>query len=81
MFLGIEIGGTKLQLGLGDGDGTIAALWREDIAIARGAEGIRSNAERRGVVINSVPTLRSGDVDRTARLAAKMTTRIPIALA
>ena len=28
MYLGIEIGGTKLQLGLGTGDGTLAALWR-----------------------------------------------------
>ena len=28
MYLGIEIGGTKLQLGLGRGDRQIAALWR-----------------------------------------------------
>ena len=33
----------------------------------RGGEGVRSSAERRSDVINSVPTLRSGDVDRTAR--------------
>ena len=28
MYLGIEIGGTKLQLGLGAGDGVVTALWR-----------------------------------------------------
>jgi len=28
MFLGIEIGGTKLQLGVGRGDGEVLALWR-----------------------------------------------------
>ena len=28
MFLGIEIGGTKLQLGIGLGDGALAGLWR-----------------------------------------------------
>lgn len=28
MFLGIEIGGTKLQLGVGRGDGELLALWR-----------------------------------------------------
>ncbi len=33
----------------------------------RGGEGVRSSVERRSDVINGVPTLRSGDVDRTAR--------------
>jgi len=41
MFLGIEIGGTKLQLGIGPGDGPLAALWRGHVEPARGAEGIR----------------------------------------
>jgi glucokinase len=41
MFLGIEIGGTKLQLGLGPGDGTIVGLWRGTVEPAAGAEGIR----------------------------------------
>ena len=41
MHLGIEIGGTKLQLGVGRGDGsTIVALERFDVDIARGALGI-----------------------------------------
>lgn len=41
MFLGIEIGGTKLQLGLGAGDGTVAALWRGSVDRAAGGDGIR----------------------------------------
>ncbi len=41
MYLGIEIGGTKLQLGLGPGDGTLAALWRGTVDVAAGPEGIR----------------------------------------
>lgn len=45
MFLGIEIGGTKLQLGLGHGDGHIAALWRGTVVPASGGEGIRQQIE------------------------------------
>jgi glucokinase len=41
MFLGIEIGGTKLQLGVGPGDGTRAGLWRGPVDVAAGGEGIR----------------------------------------
>jgi glucokinase len=41
MFLGIEIGGTKLQLGIGPGDGTLAGLWRDTVDVAAGPEGIR----------------------------------------
>jgi glucokinase len=41
VFLGIEIGGTKLQLGLGQGDGTLKGLWRGPVDVAAGAEGIR----------------------------------------
>jgi glucokinase len=40
-YLGIEIGGTKLQLGVGPGDGTLAGLWRGNVDVAAGAEGIR----------------------------------------
>ncbi|MBY0228572.1 MAG: ROK family protein [Gemmataceae bacterium] len=46
MFLGIEIGGTKLQLGLGPADGKLRALWRDKVDPARGAEGIREQIER-----------------------------------
>jgi glucokinase len=45
MFLGIEIGGTKLQLGLGAGDGVITALWRGTVNPAAGSEGIRKQIE------------------------------------
>lgn len=41
MYLGIEIGGTKLQLGLGPGDGRLAALWRGTVDVQAGADGIR----------------------------------------
>jgi glucokinase len=40
-YLGIEIGGTKLQLGVGAGDGSLAGLWRGGVDVAAGAEGIR----------------------------------------
>lgn len=41
MFLGIEIGGTKLQLGLGRGDGAILSLWRGAVVREEGGDGIR----------------------------------------
>jgi glucokinase len=41
MFLGIEIGGTKLQLGLGVGDGILRGVWRGQIDVKLGADGIR----------------------------------------
>jgi len=40
-YLGIEIGGTKLQLGIGPGDGTLAAIWRGTVDPDAGADGIR----------------------------------------
>jgi glucokinase len=39
-LLGVEIGGTKLQLGLGRGDGRVRALERRTIVPGNGAEGI-----------------------------------------
>ena len=45
MYLGVEIGGTKLQLGIGPGDGTIPALWRGVIDPAAGAQGILRQIE------------------------------------
>jgi glucokinase len=50
-FLGVEIGGTKLQLGIGDGAGAIAALWRGQVVPAEGAEGIRRQ------ILGAVPDL------------------------
>jgi glucokinase len=45
MYLGIEIGGTKLQLGLGPGDGNLLALWRGNVVPSDGADGIRRQIE------------------------------------
>lgn len=63
MYLGIEIGGTKLQIGVGPGDGTLGGLWRGAVDVAAGPEGIRRQ------IMAAVPELleRSG-VDR-ARIA------------
>jgi glucokinase len=41
-FLGLEIGGTKLQLVAGSADGTITRRWRHAIDAERGADGIRA---------------------------------------
>lgn len=51
MFLGIEIGGTKLQLGLGRGDGVIHSLWRGSVNPSEGGEGIRRQ------ILTAVPEL------------------------
>lgn len=64
-FLGIEIGGTKLQLGLGQGDGRIAALRRLTVEPARGASGIRDQ------IVQAFPTLlEAAGIDRSAIAAA-----------
>ena len=47
MYLGIEIGGTKLQLGVGGGrDAQLAALVRHEVDPQRGAVGILEEIER-----------------------------------
>ncbi len=57
MFLGIEIGGSKLQLGVGPGDGTIVALERAHVDPAAGAEGIRRQIlESLPIVLRSAGT-------------------------
>ena len=49
MFLGIEIGGTKLQLGVGPGDGSpLAAFERVTVDTKAGAEGILQHIEQIG---------------------------------
>ena len=60
MFLGIEIGGTKLQLGVGPGDGTLRGLWRGGVDVAAGGPGIRKQ------IVAAVPDLlASSGVDRS----------------
>ncbi|MFO0930477.1 MAG: ROK family protein [Gemmataceae bacterium] len=44
-YLGIEIGGTKLQLGVGPDDGRLRGLVREQVDPAAGADGIRRQIE------------------------------------
>src|SRR5262245_11851613 len=46
MYLGIEIGGTKLQLGVGAGDGVLAGLWRGSVDVPAGPEGIRRQIQK-----------------------------------
>ena len=61
MYLGIEIGGTKLQLGLGRGDGVLVGLWRGTVDVAAGGDGIRRQ------IIGAVPELlTSARVNRDA---------------
>ena len=49
MYLGIEIGGTKLQLGVGDGAGVdLAAIERLDVVPEDGADGILAQIGRVG---------------------------------
>src|SRR5262245_27230799 len=63
MYLGIEIGGTKLQLGVGPGDGTLAGLWRGPVDVAAGGEGIRKQ------IVAAVPELLAQAGVERARLA------------
>ena len=52
MYLGIEIGGTKLQLGVGDGDGSpLRELERFDVRPEHGALGILEQIETAGVIL------------------------------
>ncbi|MCI0641387.1 MAG: ROK family protein [Gemmataceae bacterium] len=46
MLLGIEIGGTKLQLGLGAVDGVLKGLWRGTVDAGQGADGIRKQIRK-----------------------------------
>src|SRR6186713_3027655 len=78
MFLGIEIGGTKLQLGVGAGDGgELAALARHDIDIANGAAGILEQIERSATaLIQKHPVERigfgfGGPIDSSAGMVTK----------
>jgi glucokinase len=51
VYLGIEIGGTKLQLGIGPDDGKLRGLWRGTVDVAAGPEGIRRQ------IVAAVPEL------------------------
>ncbi len=72
LFLGIEIGGTKLQLVLGHGDGRIIDRQRHLIAAELGAEGIRRQLTAsipdliRGHSIKATAVGFGGPVDRAS---------------
>ncbi len=44
-YMGIEIGGTKLQIGVGAGDGRLSGSWRQTVDVAAGPEGIRQQIQ------------------------------------
>jgi glucokinase len=74
-YAGIEIGGTKLQLVLGDGAGHIAERRKLDVRAVRGARGIRAQLRRalprllRGHAIRAVGVGFGGPVDwRTGKI-------------
>lgn len=63
MFLGIEIGGTKLQLGVGPGDGApLIALARLDVEPQRGAEAIRRQIEQTGKALIAQHGISAGGI-------------------
>lgn len=73
MFLGIEIGGTKLQIGVGNAvDGKLTTLERAAVCPANGAEGIRRQIEEIAVpliaryAVKAVGIGFGGPVDMTA---------------
>ncbi|MDX1947697.1 MAG: ROK family protein [Pirellulaceae bacterium] len=59
MYLGIEIGGTKLQFGVGSGHGEFAAFVRRDIDSRHGAGAILDEIER-----SATPLLQKHDITR-----------------
>ncbi len=63
LLLGIEIGGTKLQLGLGSGDGGLIAFERRTVEPANGAEGIRSQILEAASALLEAVESRSTDLD------------------
>ena len=78
MFLGIEIGGTKLQLGVGTGDGPpFAGFRRLHVDASRGAAGILEQIERTGrELIGEFPVRAigfgfGGPIDAAAGLVTK----------
>ncbi len=59
MFLGIEIGGTKLQLGVGAGDGTpLVCLARRDVDPVAGAAGILEQIREETSNLKTVHSIR-----------------------
>lgn len=62
LLLGVEIGGTKLQLGLGLGDGALIDLERRSVDPSAGAEGIRAQIEEAAVALLGRNSARPSDL-------------------
>jgi glucokinase len=62
-LLGIEIGGTKLQLGIGCGDGTLAALERLAVNPADAAAGIRAQIQAAVPALLRCANLTIGEIE------------------
>ena len=65
-FLGIEIGGTKLQIVQGDAEGTIGRRWRATVDRGRGGPGI---LEQLRAGIDELTGGGAGGADRPAAIA------------
>jgi glucokinase len=61
-FLGIEIGGTKLQLGIGDGAGRLLDLERRKVDLARGASEILEQIKDTYRSLKEKRALKEGDI-------------------
>lgn len=75
LFLGIEIGGTKLQLGVGRGDGSeFVALERHDVSPEHGANGILEQIEKSATALQQKYSVQrigygfGGPVDSSGRV-------------
>jgi predicted NBD/HSP70 family sugar kinase len=87
MFLGIEIGGTKLQMGVGADDGVLCGLWRGLVDVAAGPAGIRRQIAAAGspeavTVRHLADAARAGDpqarlvLDRACTVLAQAITQV-----
>ena len=64
--LGIEIGGTKLQLGIGQGQGSILAIERLRVIPARGASGIRDQIQAAFATLLANTNIAKGQIEAAA---------------
>lgn len=77
LFLGIEIGGTKLQIGVGAGDGKLVALDRFNVDPKRGASGILEQIENSALALSQRHAVKGvgigfgGPIDSTLGIVTK----------
>lgn len=61
-FVGVEIGGTKLQVALGRGDGSLAHVRRSVVDVAAGAKGILAQIDRDVDLLLALAGLKKAEV-------------------